>query len=70
MGWSKRSFDTVFRNQQLLLNRLLKITKSGDIVLMHDNLAQTQQVLDTFLCQAKNKGIIFASNITEDTITK
>lgn len=36
-SWSKRGFDTVERNPQVVLSKLLKDLKAGDILLLHDS---------------------------------
>jgi peptidoglycan/xylan/chitin deacetylase (PgdA/CDA1 family) len=69
VGWNKRSFDTVLTSRRYLKARMLMITKPGSILLLHDNLEQTQQVLHNYLVQAKHNGIIFAKHITIESIT-
>lgn len=69
VGWNRRSFDTVITSNRYLKARLLMITKPGSILLLHDNLEQTQQVLHNYLVQAKHNGIIFAKDITIESIT-
>ncbi len=60
LGWSKRSFDTVLIDPVMLRKRLLRLTKPGNIVLLHDNLAQTAAMLPGYLTEAQKNGIIFA----------
>jgi peptidoglycan/xylan/chitin deacetylase (PgdA/CDA1 family) len=36
-SWTRRGFDTVERNSQVVLARLLKDLKAGDILLLHDS---------------------------------
>ncbi|MBD9355842.1 polysaccharide deacetylase family protein [Methylomonas albis] len=41
-SWTRRGFDTVERNPQVVLTKLLKDLKAGDILLLHDsNAART-----------------------------
>lgn len=61
IGWSLRSYDTVAKDEQKLLQRLTSKVKSGDIVLLHDNLAITTATLDDFITTAKKNGIKFAN---------
>lgn len=61
IGWKARSFDTLIHNSESLLKRLLKISKPGRIILLHDNLHQTAEVLDGYIKQAKANGIKFVS---------
>jgi peptidoglycan/xylan/chitin deacetylase (PgdA/CDA1 family) len=60
VGWNKRSFDSVINDSEKLKNRLLKLTQPGSIILLHDNLKQTAQMLDNYIQEAKKNGIIFA----------
>ncbi len=58
VAWSVRSYDS-FKNRESLLKRLMK-TKPGSIVLLHDNLEQTADILEEYITQAQANGIIFA----------
>ena len=62
IGWTLRSYDSVFTDPQKLLKRLISKIKPGNIVLMHDNLKVATESLDAFLSKAKTNGIIFASS--------
>lgn len=59
VAWSVRSYDS-FKNTESLMKRLLK-TKPGSIVLLHDNLVQTAEILEEYIVKAKANGIIFAN---------
>ncbi len=59
VGWNVRSYDS-FKNEEQLLTRLIRLTKKGSIVLMHDNLAHTSAVLEAYIQRAQSNGIIFA----------
>lgn len=59
IGWSLRSYDTVFKNSNTLLARLLNGVRKNSIVLLHDNLPVTLAVLEEFVIKSKEKGIIF-----------
>jgi len=61
IGWQLRSYDSVLRNPMHLKNRLLRNVKSSDIILIHDNLSQSAEILEDFIVQAKKDGIIFAT---------
>lgn len=54
IGWSIRSLDTV-KNAEQIKKRIRK-TKAGDIILFHDTMYNTINILDDFLffCQKKN----------------
>jgi peptidoglycan/xylan/chitin deacetylase (PgdA/CDA1 family) len=60
IAWSVRSYDS-FKNKEALLDRLVKYTRNSSIVLLHDNLIQTADVLEEYILQAKANGIIFAN---------
>lgn len=62
LGWSLRSYDTLFKNANKLKKRLTTKTKAGDIVLMHDNLKVSVEILDDYIQTAKQNGLIFVSN--------
>jgi peptidoglycan/xylan/chitin deacetylase (PgdA/CDA1 family) len=61
IGWSFRSLDTVIPTKEKLLRRLIQNVKQGDILLFHDNLKVTAEVIDDFIVQAKQGGIKFAT---------
>jgi peptidoglycan/xylan/chitin deacetylase (PgdA/CDA1 family) len=61
IGWSGRSYDTVLTSVDLLKKRVLKISKPGRIILLHDNLRQTRLMLPLYLAEAKKNGIIFVN---------
>ena len=48
IGWSLRSFDTT-NNSVKVLRKLRRKLKPGDVVLFHDNLKNTPQILEAFL---------------------
>lgn len=68
VGWSLRSFDTVIKDRDGLLNRLLTKIRPGKIVLLHDNLPITADILDAFITKSKANGIIFATTSDIKTI--
>ena len=61
VGWRLRSFDTLFKSSYKLSKHLIKSVRSGDIVLLHDNLDVTLNALSDFIIQAKKNGIVFVS---------
>ncbi|WP_276134370.1 polysaccharide deacetylase family protein [Polluticoccus soli] len=60
IGWSVRSLDTRAKEPSKLLNKLLNEIKSGDIILLHDSMAITREILTDFIVQARKKGFTFA----------
>ena len=59
IGWSIRSFDTTARNPQELLNRILGQLKGGDVILLHDSMPITHEILTTLIQTARQKGFTF-----------
>jgi peptidoglycan/xylan/chitin deacetylase (PgdA/CDA1 family) len=49
IGWTLRSFDTLIKDPVKLRNRMIKHTRPGKIVLLHDNLPQTAEMLPEFI---------------------
>lgn len=70
IGWNLRSYDSVFKEEDKLLERVVSKVKPGDIVLFHDNLPQTIGTLDQFITTAKKNGIKFATTNDLNTIIK
>jgi len=68
VGWSLRSYDSVYKDPVKLQERLLSKIKHKQIVLMHDNMKITAEILDSFISEAKSNGIIFASDKTVKSI--
>jgi len=62
IGWQLRSYDSVLKRPNQLKKRLLQKVKPSAIILLHDNLSQSAEMLDDFIVQAKKDGIIFATN--------
>ncbi|MDX2361712.1 MAG: polysaccharide deacetylase family protein [Crocinitomicaceae bacterium] len=68
IGWTVRSYDTVHKESSKLNERLVSMTKPGNIVLLHDNLDVSANALDTYITSAKSNGILFASSDNIKTI--
>lgn len=58
VGWSLRSFDTITKSKETLMNRIRK-TKEGDIILFHDYCDVTLEILPRFISELKKRGIKF-----------
>jgi len=56
IGWSIRSFDTFIRNEERLLNNILKALKPGAILLLHDTSEATIAILPRLLKGIGDKG--------------
>jgi len=56
IGWSIRSYDTVSRNENRLLEKILNSLKPGAILLLHDTEKITVQILPRLLQGIREKG--------------
>ena len=56
IGWNKRSLDTVSKSRSYILDRVCKNLKAGDIILFHDNIIGTGEMLQEFFLRIKDKG--------------
>lgn len=54
LGWNIRSLDTKRRSPEVTLKRVIKQCKPGSVVLFHDNIPETLQVLQQFLVFLNN----------------
>lgn len=59
IGWNVRSFDTTARDKEALLNKIIKSLKGGDIVLLHDSMPITADILTDLIIKAREKGFTF-----------
>lgn len=59
VGWSVRTFDTVAKNVQSIIDKATRSTKGGDIILLHDTENSTVEALPEILNQLRNRGIAF-----------
>jgi len=57
IGWSIRSFDTMIKDGSVLLNRITKSLKAGDVILLHDYCDSTMEILPALLDHIKNLGL-------------
>ncbi|AXT53883.1 polysaccharide deacetylase family protein [Aquimarina sp. BL5] len=49
IGWNKRSFDTTIPSEKVILKRITKNLKGGDVILLHDTKIITVAVLEQLL---------------------
>jgi peptidoglycan/xylan/chitin deacetylase (PgdA/CDA1 family) len=59
IGWSVRSFDTNAKSKEILLGRLLNSIKGGDIILLHDTMPITKDILTELINKVRQKGFTF-----------
>lgn len=57
IGWTVRSFDTMTKNGNALLDRVTKSLKGGDVILFHDYSTATLEMLPAFLEQVAILGL-------------
>lgn len=62
IGWSLRSLDTIITDRVKLMRKVLKKSKKGVIVLLHDEGICTASCLDEMITMIKSSGKSFASN--------
>jgi peptidoglycan-N-acetylglucosamine deacetylase len=56
IGWSIRSYDTVIRNEEHLLKKISAALKPGAILLLHDTIENTVEMLPRLLKEIRDKG--------------
>jgi peptidoglycan-N-acetylglucosamine deacetylase len=49
MGWNKRPYDAVTKSPDLIIARITKNLKKGDLILLHDNMPNTAPILEQLL---------------------
>lgn len=59
VGWSLRSYDTTY-TPDMVINKIRKKVKSGDIILLHDHLSTTSQTVTTIVEECKKEGLILS----------
>ena len=56
IGWSIRSYDTMYRDADKLLQKMKKTLKPGAVILFHDRCEPTAAMLSSFLEFVKDEG--------------
>lgn len=56
IGWNARSYDTMIRDNQTLMRRLLRLLTPGAVVLLHDHGKTTIDVLPEFIRAVQERG--------------
>lgn len=49
IGWSIRSFDTIFSNEDIIVNKIIRKLSPGAIILLHDRLDNSLSILTKLL---------------------
>jgi peptidoglycan/xylan/chitin deacetylase (PgdA/CDA1 family) len=60
IGWSIRSFDTTAKDPKELLERILLKVEGGDIILLHDSVPITTEILTNLIKKIREKGYTFS----------
>ena len=62
IGWSLRSLDTIINDKDKLVSKIMRKSKGGDIILLHDAGKCTSSCLEQIIIKLKYSGKSFASN--------
>ena len=57
IGWTIRSFDTFIKDSAVLMKRVTKSLKAGDVILFHDNGNTTLEILPALLDHVSKLGL-------------
>ena len=57
IGWSVRSFDTMIKDSKVLMERITRSLKGGDVILLHDYSNTTLEILPDLLDHIKKVGL-------------
>ncbi len=68
VGWTVRSYDSVYKDPQKLKKRILAKTKPGSILLFHDNLEVTVEALEEIIVALSTNGTKFVNGDTIKTV--
>lgn len=49
IGWNLRSYDAIIRAEELVVKRVLRKIKPGDVILFHDNKERTVEIVEQLL---------------------
>jgi peptidoglycan-N-acetylglucosamine deacetylase len=59
VGWSIRSMDTILKDENKLLKKIMGLLKPGAVILLHDTSKVTVSILQQLINQANDKGYEF-----------
>lgn len=59
IGWSLRTYDTMFDDGQKLVNKIISQIKAGDIILLHDSQKVTINALEDIIIKVRLNGYTF-----------
>ncbi|AVR47489.1 polysaccharide deacetylase family protein [Christiangramia fulva] len=55
IGWSIRPYDAITKSNDVILKRITRKVKSGDLILLHDNMPKTPAILEQLLVLLKQQ---------------
>lgn len=61
IGWSVRSFDTIIRDPQRLLARIVRSVSPGGIILLHDYCESTISILPALIAELRRRNYEFVT---------
>jgi peptidoglycan/xylan/chitin deacetylase (PgdA/CDA1 family) len=61
IGWSVRSLDTVLKDEDKVVERIIDRLHPGAVILMHDNREMAVKVLEKVILKIKEEGYRFVS---------
>ncbi|MBN1200089.1 MAG: polysaccharide deacetylase family protein, partial [Bacteroidales bacterium] len=56
IGWNVRSYDTMHQDPQKTISRILRKVSPGSVILLHDHLSSSPQILEELIEGLKRKG--------------
>lgn len=59
VGWSVRSLDTVLKKKEKIFSSVIKKVKGGEVILFHDTVKGTAEMLEDFIAYCKGQGLEF-----------
>ncbi|MBL7706150.1 MAG: polysaccharide deacetylase family protein [Taibaiella sp.] len=59
VGWTLRSMDTIAKDPEALLNKILNSVRSNNIILLHDRCDITVAMLPELIARLREKGLSF-----------
>ncbi len=57
VGWNVRPYDAITKSPEVIINRITRKIKKGDVVLLHDNIEKTAIILEQLLVILKQQKI-------------
>lgn len=55
IGWNIRPYDAITKSNDIIINRITRKVKAGDLILLHDNMPKTATILEQLLVILKQQ---------------